>query len=870
LKKLVPLLLLVIFGVSNLTGQTWKQYNILTNTTTLLNYTVTSTTSSNNTTGNTGILSLNLSSDTIRNFSGIDLVNDPNAYPWRMTVKFGNVTGVLIDPYHVLTAGHTVTLDPGFGATKFYPGYGQGDSPYGFAYPVCIYLQTNYSISSASDYAVIKLDRPIGSLTGWVGYGYNNDNAFYTNNNIFFNPSYPSANLFNGELLYNWKGKPDYITGEYVYSFRTGFVGMSGSPLFTPVNNNLVTYGVLTSTGIKFNKININKFDAVKFALNTDIPSSVDIIPVTVSAYPKTLKTGYNLDSVSFYLTNYSTENYSNQQVSAGLYLSQDSIITDTDQLLQTYNVTGTISSLNTIKILINNVSVPGVSSGDYWIGLKLTGDNNTSNNTTGYRDACKIKVVNTDYVKISGRINSTQSGSGISGVILQGLTDTYTDFNGNYTTYVPAGFSGNIIPVKDGYSFSPASFTVNNLTGSFQQNLTTGKITHTLSISVKSPVQHMGVQGVQATELKNAPYSNANGMINVTVYHGWSGVANLIKSGWNIVPASISYNNITANTNSDVTAGFRVSGYIYNENGSAIPNVTMQGFPVSVTGNSSGYYQASLDSGWTGTVMPVKENTVFNPNNRVYAGLNLSMDYQDFQQSALVYANIKIFLSGAYSTGTDSMKCVLKQRNYFPVTPPETLSNNVNPFIFNGHNNHTYTGTEQRIVDWVVIEVLNPGDYTPVDTIPAVVRYDGQLLSITGSTMIPLKPGISAGYYYYVIRHRNHIAVMSGTQVYISKTSVLYDFTTGTDKYWGNEAKLLKSGLYGLFTGDANYDGKIDFDDYKLYNTSTISADHGDRICDFNLDGYVTSLDFTLFAPNNRLNISSKIPFNNKNLIIK
>jgi len=866
--KRIFTLLLVILGVSNLTGQTWKQYNILTNTTTLLNYTVTSTASSDNTNGNAGILSLNLSSDTIRNFSGLDLVNDPNAYPWRMTVKFGNVTGVLIDPYHVLTAGHAVTLNPGFGTVKFYPGYGQSDSPFIFAYPVCVYLQNNYSISSATDYAVIKLDRPIGSLTGWVGYGYNNDNNFYTDNNIFFNPSYPSADLFDGSLMYNWKGKPDYITEEYAYSFRTGFVGMSGSPLYTSLNNELITFGVLTSTGIKFNKINANKFDAIKFAVNTDIPSQADIVPLNVSAYPKTVKAGNNLDSVSFYLTNYSSAIYDNQQVIAGLYISQDSIITESDRLIATYNVTNIIPSLNTIKVLINNVSISGVISGDYWIGLRLTGDNNSANNVTDYRDASKITIVNNDIFKVSGRIISTQSNSGISGVSLQGLTNTFTDFNGNYSAYVSQGFSGNIVPVKEGYSFSPASFSVNNLTGSFQQNFTTEKITHTVTINVKSPVQQTGVQGVQANELVNSPVSNSNGIINVSVYHGWSGVANFSKAGWNIYPNNLNYNRITGNTNSNVTAGFRVSGYTYNENGNAIPNVIMQGFPMSVTGNSSGYYQASLDSGWTGTVTPIKDNVTFNPNSRVYTGLNQSMDYQDYQQFSLIFANIRVFLSGPYYTGSDSMKCTLKQRNYFSVTPPETLSNNVIPFIFNGYNKYSYTGTEQRIVDWVVIEVLNAGDLTPVDTIPAVVRYDGQLLSSSGGTMIPLKPGIHQGYYYYVIRHRNHIAVMSGNQVLINKTTALYDFTTNMSKYWGNEAKLLKPGLYGLFAGDANYDGQINIEDYKLYNYSSITAEHGIRICDFNIDGYVTSLDFILLAPNNRQNISTKIPLSSKNII--
>ena len=860
MKRLFTLLILTFLWVTITTGQTWKQYYIPTNTTTLLNYTVTTTGSANNTNGSTGILVQNLSADTSRNFDNIDLVNDPNAYPWRMTVKFGGVTGVLIDPYHVLTAGHTVTLNQSFGTTKVYPAYGLADSPYGFAYPECIYLPNNFAVSSATDYAIIKLDRPLGSLTGWVGYGYNNDNNYYLNNKTFFNPSYPSAGNFDGELLYNWKGKLDYVTGEYVYSFRTGIVGMSGSPLYTAVNNIIVTYGILTSTGIKYNKLTVSKYDAIRFALNRDIPSSVDIVPLTVSAYPKTLKSGNNLDSVSFYLTNYSTADYNNSAVSAAVYLSQDSIITDADQLLQTYNVTGSIPSLNSSKIVLNNVAVSGLSAGTYWIGLKLTGDNNAANNVTGYRDAYKITVVSTDYVKISGRVTSSQSNSGISGVTLQGLTNSYTDFYGNYTAYVPAGFSGVVTPVKEGYDFTPSSFTVNNISEPLQQNISTAKKTYTITISVKSPVQQNGVKGVQATELLSEPYSNDNGTITATVYHGWSGAAYLAKDGWTINPYNLSFNKITANSNSSVTAGFRISGYIYDDNGGAIANTTMQGLPGNVISNASGYYTSYLDSGWTGTVTPLKDNIAFNPSNRMYTDLNTTMDYQDFQQISNIYANIKVFLSGAYSTGADSMSCSLKQRNYFPATPPETLSNYQAPFIFSKAKSISYTGTEQRIVDWVVVEVISAKDFSSVDTIAAVVRYDGQLLSSSGETMLPLKYGTAPDYYYFIIRHRNHVAVMSNYETYVYKYSDVYDFTTSTDMYWGNDAKLLKSGLYGLYAGDADYDGHIDIDDYNAYNNQILSAQHGYKICDFSLDGYVTSYDFVLLAPNKKLNVTTNI----------
>lgn len=867
MKRIFTLLFIFIITVLNLSGQTWKRYNIASNTTTYINYTVTSTSASNNTNGNRGIISSNLSSDTIRNFNNTDLVNDPNAFPWRMTVKFGNVTGVLIDPYHVLTAGHTVSLNASFGTTKFIPAYSLSDMPFGYAYPEIIYLPNNYAVSSATDYAIIKLDRPLGSLTGWVGYGYNTNSSFYLNSNTFFNPSYPSAGNYNGELLYNWKGKLDYITSEYAYSFRTGIVGMSGSPLFTSINNDLITFGVLTSTGIKFNKLTAAKFDAINIAISNDLPAAFDIAPLTLNAYPKTLKSGNALDSISFFLTNYSSQNYTNQQVTASIYLSQDSVISVSDNLLQQITINNTISANNTIKILSQNITTSALSSGNYWIGLILTGDNNSANNITGFRDACKITVVNTDYVKISGKITSSQSNADISGVALQGLSNVFTDYNGYFAGYVPVGFSGIITPVREGYNFSQSSISVNNVSQPLEYNLTTYKKTYTITLNAKSPVTQTGVWGVQAQDFLNEPITNSSGIISAAVYHGWSGTVYFSKDGWRIDPYTYSFNSVTTNASYNTTAGFRISGYVYDDVGSSIPDVQMQGLPGSVTTNASGYYYSNLDSGWSGTVTPAKTGISFNPGYRNYSNLTYTADYQDYQQISLVYANLKIFLSGAYYENSDSMRCTIKQRNYFPTTPPETLSSSNNAFIFKPHKDFTYTGNEQRVVDWVVIEVLDSRDYTPVDTIAAVLRYDGKLLNCDGSTSIPLDYGISPGYYYFIIRHRNHVAVMSNYESYLYKNSELYDFTSSIEMFYGNEAKLLKTGLYGMFTGDADFDGHIDIDDYNLYNNSSITADHGYKICDYNLDGYVTSYDFILLAPNKKLAIRTKIPELSKKL---
>jgi hypothetical protein len=70
----------------------------------------------------------------------------------------------------------------------------------------------------------------------------------------------------------------------------------------------------------------------------------------------------------------------------------------------------------------------------------------------------------------------------------------------------------------------------------------------------------------------------------------------------------------------------------------------------------------------------------------------------------------------------------------------------------------------------------------------------------------------VSAGYYYFVLKHRNHLAAMSAQPVAFTNTLVSYDFTTGPDKYFGgtNACVELEPGVWGLIGGDADGDGRI------------------------------------------------------------
>lgn len=858
------LFLLISESVSS---QTWRQYHIPSGVTTNINFSYTSSGNSGNTPGCTGLLPGNFSSDTSRFFLPIDIINDPSAYPWRTTVKIGGATGILIDPYHVLTAGHIISFSPSFGTTKIIPAYAQGDSPYGFAFPVSVYLLSDYSSTGPKDFGIIKLDRPLGTIAGWKGYGYNNADEFFTSSNIFFNPNYPCTGLYNGEYLYNWKGFFNSAYPEYLISSRTGISGMSGSCAFTKVNGENIVYGLVVASGIKFNRLTSQKYDAINAVVNYNLPAVPDLVPFYLKSYPSTIKSGSLPDSVTLGILNYSNLSLTNKSVTVKLYLSSDSTITENDDLLAEYEYQLDFIPRGSNLLKLNNISVLNKPSGNYWLGVIISGDENPNNNITGWRDCAKIFINNAENIYIRGRLISSQSGNGINGINLSGFpVNVITDYRGDYECAVPFGWSGIISLSKPGYSISPVTYSFQNVISNTSVDFSVSKKIYTVSGVVKSFISDKKIFGVKMSGLKGEPVSDAAGIFTSDLYHGWSGRVVCSKSGYIINPYYFDISYISSNLNKEISAGLTISGYVYNEVGSPIQNALITGFPSgNIISGSGGYYSAYLDSGWSGSVTPYYGSYIFNPAMRTYNTVSYNYEYQDFQKTVNQYISLrlKLYLGGAAVSGSDSMSTQLNSRELIPQTPPDSFSSKNNPFIYKKQPpdsvSKVFLTNHPEIVDWILIE-LKTSNNISVDTVPAFLCNDGRVISVIGDTSINFRNGVQQGNYYIVIRHRNHIAVMSATTVSITSSTALYDFSTGADKYYGNTAEYLGNGKYGLFSGDANRDGKINSNDFTIYYSDNVNAKQGYRSTDFTLDGYVTGSDFNKYAPNNKNKVTSKI----------
>jgi V8-like Glu-specific endopeptidase len=172
-------------------------------------------------------------------------------------------TAVMVDSFHALTAGHVV-YDGQFGgwakSIEVIPDDQGNYAPYGTAYMT--YERTfttwvNYSnahpggtASGDLDIGMITLNTTIGSKSGYMLYGYNNNNSTFASGDYFGTAGYPGYNSklgFSGTQMYLGVGpiaglSSDTSAIDYTQSNLSTYSGDSGSPVWNTVNN--VVYGI--------------------------------------------------------------------------------------------------------------------------------------------------------------------------------------------------------------------------------------------------------------------------------------------------------------------------------------------------------------------------------------------------------------------------------------------------------------------------------------------------------------------------------------------------------------------------------------------------------------------------------------------------
>ncbi len=257
---------------------------------------------------------------------------------------------------------------------------------------------------------------------------------------------------------------------------------------------------------------------------------------------------------------------------------------------------------------------------------------------------------------------------------------------------------------------------------------------------------------------------------------------------------------------------------------------------------------QAGIDTLWlSGT--DVKDQNLNEIPQLVELGPNATLNISQNGAPGVI-VDAKAFLQGAYRGAT--MDTTLRHINAIPPAQPY----NTAPWNYAG--NEKVTAFPADVVDWVLLELrTGTTGSTAFATRAGWLKFDGSITDIAGLAPVVFS-GIDAGNYYVVVRHRNHLPIMSAAPLALDNNSPRYDFTTGQAKAFGtNPMASLGGGVFGLYAGNSNGDNVINVLDYnavglQIFQTGYLSGDH-------DMNGVVNVLDYNPVG----LNIfqSSQVP---------
>ena len=149
----------------------------------------------------------------------------------------------------------------------------------------------------------------------------------------------------------------------------------------------------------------------------------------------------------------------------------------------------------------------------------------------------------------ISGRILS-QKGQPVADVFVSaddGGSAT-TDATGEYSLTVDHGWLGRVTPIKEGYTFNPATKPYTPVTtDQTQQNFSAIVKMFTIKDTLNTPIPGVTITAKDNTGTVDTTTTDSKGEFSVQVPYGWTGEIIPTKEGLMFNPPSQTYTNVTA-----------------------------------------------------------------------------------------------------------------------------------------------------------------------------------------------------------------------------------------------------------------------------------------------------------------------------------
>lgn len=224
-----------------------------------------------------------------------------------------------------------------------------------------------------------------------------------------------------------------------------------------------------------------------------------------------------------------------------------------------------------------------------------------------------------------------------------------------------------------------------------------------------------------------------------------------------------------------------------------------------------------------------------------------------------------KVFLQGAYNTGTGVMTDNLRTLNLIPTSEPYSAITNYLTVALRGSGGgetaaaslvgSAATAGNTAIVDWVLVQLHNGTSGAVISQRAALLQRGGNVVETDGISPVNMAGNV-AGSYYISVKHRNHLGARTANVLALTKTvNTNYDFTTGlTQAFAGtvtnNSMATLTATVFGLWGGNANSDaftrktGSASVNDYSVLINAVGAVAPGPtsvyRTADLNMDGNV------------------------------
>ena len=213
---------------------------------------------------------------------------------------------------------------------------------------------------------------------------------------------------------------------------------------------------------------------------------------------------------------------------------------------------------------------------------------------------------------------------------------------------------------------------------------------------------------------------------------------------------------------------------------------------------------------------------------------------------------DVKVWLEGPFD-GTQ-MTTALGTGGVLPLTQPY----NTPPWNYSG--TESVTAIPAGVVDWVLVELRDATDPSlagSLATLPGwpracFLRDDGKIVDLDGTSPPDIGNPVIGNNLYVVVRHRNHIDVISAFGAILSAGQYIYDFSTSIDQAYGGGSgyKMIAPGIYGMVSGDSDGDGSAFTTDFNAW-ASEFGNDNLYHNADLDLDGAVFTSDFNKWAGN-------------------